>query len=67
MYFVKFFVIFGLPKIIVVDADEFFSGMFKKNLQETLLIPVHAVERVKHKEIIKEGFRNYLNKTLKIK
>ena len=32
--------------MIVVDADGLFSGMFKKTFQETLLIPVHAFERV---------------------
>ena len=43
--FENFFVPFGLPKIIVVDADGFFSGIFKKTFQDTLLIPVHAVAR----------------------
>ena len=31
--FGNFFVLFGFPKIIVVDADGNFSGMLKKNLQ----------------------------------
>ena len=31
--FGNFVVPFGLPKMIVVDADELFSGMFKKNYQ----------------------------------
>ena len=43
-----------------------FSGMFKKNFQETLLIPVHAVTRVNHKKIINEGFNRYLKKLHKI-
>ena len=41
-YFGNFFVPFGIPKIILVDADGIYSGMFKNNFQETLLIPVHA-------------------------
>ena len=57
---------FGIPKIILVDADGIYSGMFKKNFQETLLIPVHSVSRGNHKEIINEGFNMYLNKVQKI-
>ena len=53
--------------MIVVDADEFFSGIFKNNFQENLLILVHAVARVKHKSIINEVFHRYLNKLHKIK
>ena len=47
--FGNFFVPFGLPKMIVVDADGLFSGIFKKTFQETLLIPLHAVTRGNHK------------------
>ena len=36
--------------MIVVDVFDFF-GIFKKTLQEILLIPVHAVATVDHKEI----------------
>ena len=36
--FGNFFVPFGLPKIIVVDADGMFTGMSKKTFQENLLI-----------------------------
>ena len=43
---------FGPPKIIVVDADGLFAGIFKKTFQETLLILVHGVSRGNHKEII---------------
>ena len=49
--FGNFFVTFGLPKIIVVDADGIFAGMFKKTFQDTLLIPVHAVARRNQKSI----------------
>ena len=31
--FGDFFVPFGFPKMIVVDADELFSGMLKKTFQ----------------------------------
>ena len=54
--FGNFFVPFGIPKIIVVDADGIFAGMFKKTFQENLLILVHAVARVNHREIRNEGF-----------
>ena len=60
--FENFFVPLGLPKIIVVDADGLFPVMFKKTFQETFLIPVYAVARVNHKEIINEGFSRCLNK-----
>ena len=42
---------FGPPKMILVDADGNFTGMFKINFQDTLLIQVHAVSRGKHKAI----------------
>ena len=61
-YFGNFFVPFGLPKMIVVDADGLFDGIFKKTFQETLLITVHEVARRKHKAIINEGFHRYLKK-----
>ena len=65
--FGNFFVPFGLPKMIVVNASGRFSGMFKNNYQETLLISVHSVARGNHKPIINEGFHRYLNKVQKIK
>ena len=43
-------------KMIVVDSDEFFSGNFKNNFQETLLLPVHAVSRGNNNSIINEDF-----------
>ena len=52
--------------MIVVDVDGLFSGMFKNNFQETLLIPAHALTRGNHKAIINEGFPRYLNKLHKI-
>ena len=64
--FGNFFVPFGLPKIIVMDVDGLFAGMFKKTFQETLIIPVHAVKRENHTEIRNEGFHRYLEKAHKI-
>ena len=58
----NFFVPFGIPKMITTDADGNFSGMFKKNSQMILLIPVHAVTRINHKAIINERFYCYFNK-----
>ena len=52
--------------MIFVDADGFFSGMFKNNFQETLLVPEHAVTRGNHKAIINEGFHWYLHQDKKI-
>ena len=49
-----------------MDADGLFFGMFRKDSQEILSIPVHAVARGNHKVIINEGFRRYLNKLHKI-
>ena len=64
--FGNFFVPFGIPKIIVVDADGVFDGMSKNTFQETLLITVHTVARGNHKEITNEGFHRYLNNVQKI-
>ena len=60
--FGNFLVPFGIPKIIVVNADGLFDGMSKKNFQDTFLFQVHPVERGNHKEIGNEGFHRYLNK-----
>ena len=49
-----------------MDADGIFEAMFKNAFQETLLIPMHAVARVKHKAIINLGFHFYFNKFQKI-
>ena len=40
--------------------------MFKKTVQDTLLIPVHSVAMFNHKVIINEVFHSYLNKVQKI-
>ena len=41
--FGNFFVLFGIPKMIIVDADGLFSGIFKKTFHYTLLILVHSI------------------------
>ena len=64
--FGNFFVTFGLPKTIVVDAYEFSSGVFKKTFSETLLIPVHATAMGNHKANIYGGVHHYLNNIQKI-
>ena len=64
--FGNFFVPFGIPKTIVVDADGLFPGMFKNNFQETLLIPAHSFASGNHKAIKNEGFHRYFNKVQKI-
>ena len=64
--FGNFFVPFGFPEMIVVDADGLFAGMSKRMFQETLLIPVHAVSRGNHKAIRNKGFHWYLNKVQNI-
>ena len=46
--FGNFFVPFGPPKMIVVDADGIFV-MPKKPFQDNLIMLVHEVSRVKHK------------------
>ena len=43
-----------------------FSGIFKKTIHNTLLIPVHVVTWVNNKKIMNEGFHCYLNKLPKI-
>ena len=65
--FISFFVIFGPPKVIVVDADRFLKCNVQEDFPiELILIPVYAVERVNQKEIINEGSHNYLNKVQNI-
>ena len=63
---VKSFSHFGITKIIFLDADERFAWISKKHVQETLLIPVHAVARGNHKTIINEGFHQHSKKVKKI-
>ena len=59
-YFGNIFIPFGIPKMIVVDKNVSFSGVFKKTSQETLIILVHAVSVDNHKKIRNEVFHHYL-------
>jgi hypothetical protein len=59
--FSTFFAHFGMPRLIVVDADSKFCGMFKV-LFENLGIPVEAVSKGNHKAVRNERFHRYLNK-----
>ena len=60
-----FFMKFGLPRLIIVDADSLFAGVFK-SLFANLLIPVVAVSPENHKAIRNENFHRYLNKVERI-
>ena len=54
--FGNFFVPFGIPKMIVVDARRIFYGMFRNKFPETLLILVYEVARVNYKAVVNKGF-----------
>ena len=60
-----FFTSVGLPRLIIVDADGLFAGIFK-SLFELLRIPVEAVSRENHKAVRNERFHRYLNKVERI-
>jgi hypothetical protein len=47
--FSQFFCVFGLPRIIVVDADSKFCGIFTKTFENLLGIHVEVVSRENHK------------------
>ena len=66
-YFGNLFVPFGIEKMVAVDADGYFAGIFRDTLQDTLLISVHTVARSNHMAIVNEGFHHYLNKVHNIK
>ena len=53
-------------KIIVVDVDAMFVGIFNKTFQETLPITLHAFLRGNHMVIINERSHRYLSKVQKI-
>jgi hypothetical protein len=59
--FSNFFVPFGLPRLVVVDAAGNLAGMFK-DMCRTLLITVDAVSRENHKAVRNERFHRYLKK-----
>jgi len=59
--FSNFFVPFGLPRLVVVDADGLFTGNFRE-MCHTLLVPIDAVSKENHKAVRNECFHWYLNK-----
>lgn len=61
----SFFIAVGLPRLIIVDADNIFAGVFKQ-LFQLLMIPIHQVSRENHKAIRNERFHRYLNKVQRI-
>jgi hypothetical protein len=63
--FSQFFCVFGLPRIIVVDADSKFCGIFTKTF-ENLGIHVEVVLRENHKAVRNERFHRYLNRVQQI-
>ena len=50
------FVLFRLTKIIDVDADGLFPGVFNKTIHEALLIPAHAATSVNTRLLAIKGF-----------
>lgn len=60
-----FFQTVGLPRLIIVDADSAFAGVFLETFR-LLRIPVQAVSRENHKAIRNENFHRYLNKVERI-
>jgi hypothetical protein len=63
--FSQFFCVFGLPPIIVVDADSKLCGIFTKTF-ENLGIHVEVVSRENHKAVCNERFHRYLNRVQQI-
>jgi len=63
--FGSFFITRGLPRLIIVDADGLFAGVFK-TLFELLRAPVQPVAKENHKAIRNERFHRYLNKVERI-
>jgi hypothetical protein len=59
------FVSIGLPRLIVVDADGVFAGVFVQ-LFQLLQVPVYTVSRENHQAILNERFHRYLNKVQRI-
>jgi len=61
----NFFVRRGMPRMVVVDADGLFAGVFRAMCQ-ALLIPCEAVSRENHKANTCERFHRLLNKVQRI-
>ena len=63
--FGNFFILFILPKMILVDTNGLFVAMFNNTFQETLFILVYSVARGNRKEIRNKLLHFYLNKPQK--
>ena len=59
------FTVFGLPKLVIIDAGSEFFGTLRK-VCELLLVPFHPVSKGNHKAILSERFHRYLNKVQRI-
>jgi hypothetical protein len=58
--FSTFVPVFGLPRLIIVDADSKFCGMFV-TLFRNLGIQVESTSRGNHRAVRNERFHRYLN------
>jgi hypothetical protein len=63
--FTSFFIPKGLPKLVVFDAGNEFTGAMTK-MCTNLGIIFHTVAKENHKAILNEHFHRYLNKVKKI-
>ena len=63
--FATFFIAFGLPRLVVVDAGNPMHGLLIV-MCKTLGVPHMAVARGNHRAIRNERFHRYMNKALKI-
>lgn len=61
----SFFTQLGLPRLMVVDAEGVFAGLFKM-LFGSLGIPVEAVSQENHRALRNEIFYKYLNKVQRL-
>ena len=63
--FAAFFIPFGIPRLIIVDDDGLFKGVFQATFQQ-LQMPILPVSPENHKACRNERFHRYLNKVQKI-
>ena len=61
----RFFTVYGMPKLIIIDAGSEFAGMMI-DVCAVLMVEFHAVSRGNHKAVLSERFHRYLNKVQKI-
>ena len=63
--FAAFFIPFGIPRLIIVDDDGLFNGVFQATFQQ-LQMPILPVSPENHKACWNERFHRHLNKVQKI-